>query len=134
VGVVRGGRLLFKKGYGFADLERKVDVDPGQTPFSLGSITKCFTATAIAQLLERGVIHSLDDPANRYLRRIQLPRKNDRDVTVRNLITHRGGIDESIHELATLIPVPVPITAAAIRERLPPIVRTPTGSRKALAT
>jgi len=125
VALVRDGKLLYSKGYGYADLERKVDVDPGQTPFSLGSITKCFTATAIAQLLERGAIRSLDDPANRYLRRIKLPRKNDRDITVRNLITHRGGIDESIHELATLAPVPVPIAAVAIRERLPPIVRTP---------
>jgi len=125
VAIVRDGNVLFSKGYGHADLERKVDVDPSLTPFSLGSITKCFTATAIAQLLERGSIQSLDDPANLYLRRIKLPRKNDREVTVRNLVTHRGGIDESIYELATLAAVPVPITAAAIRERLPPIVRTP---------
>ena len=125
VAIVRDGKVLYSKGYGHADLEGNVDVDPGQTPFSLGSITKCFTATAIAQLLERGIIHSLDDPANLYLLRIQLPRKNGRDVTVRNLITHRGGIDESIYDLATLAAVPVPITAAAIRERLPAIVRTP---------
>ena len=125
VALIRDGKLLYSKGYGYADVERKVGVDPGRTPFSLGSITKCFTATAVAQLLERGIIHSLDDPANQYLRRIKLPRKDDRDITVRNLITHRGGIDESIHDLATLIPVAVPITAAAIRDRLPPIVRTP---------
>lgn len=125
VAIVRDGNVLYSKGYGHADLERKVEVDPSLTPFSLGSITKCFTATAIAQLLERGAIHSLDDPANLYLRRIKLPRTDDREVTVRNLVTHRGGIDESIHDLATFAPVPVPITAAAIRERLPPIVRTP---------
>jgi CubicO group peptidase (beta-lactamase class C family) len=125
VAIVHDGNVLYSKGYGYADLERKVAVDPSQTPFSLGSITKCFTATAIAQLLERGVIHSLDDPANLYLHRIRLPRKNDREVTVRNLVTHRGGIDESIYDLASLASVPLPITAAAIRERLPPIVRTP---------
>jgi len=125
VAIVRDGNVLYSKGYGHADPEGKVDVDPSLTPFSLGSITKCFTATAIAQLLERGAIHSLDDPANLYLRRIKLSRKDGREVTVRNLVTHRGGIDESIYDLATLTSVSVPITAAAIRERLPPIVRTP---------
>jgi CubicO group peptidase (beta-lactamase class C family) len=125
VSIVRDGKTLFSKGYGFSDVDRQVAVDPGQTPFSIGSITKCFTATAIAQLLERGVIHSLDDPANAYLRRIKLPRFEGHEVSVRHLITHRGGIDESIYGLATAVPVAVPISASAIRERLPPVVRTP---------
>jgi CubicO group peptidase (beta-lactamase class C family) len=125
VAIVLDGKLAFLKGYGHADSAGKVGVDPNETPFSIGSITKSFTATAVAQLLERGVIHSLDDPANNYLRRIQLPRKNNRDVTVRNLVTHRAGIDESIYDLATLDAVPVPIAAGEILERLPPIVRTP---------
>lgn len=125
VALVRDGNLVFLKGYGHADSAGKVGVDPNETPFSIGSITKSFTATAVAQLLERGVIHSLDDPANNYLHRIQLPRKNNRDVTVRNLVTHRAGIDESIYDLATLDAVPVPITAGEILRRLPPIVRTP---------
>jgi CubicO group peptidase (beta-lactamase class C family) len=125
VAVVRDGTLVYSHGYGHADLAAKTAVDPDETRFSIGSITKSFTATAVAQLLERGTIHSLDDPANRYLRRIQLPRKNGRDVTVRNLITHRGGLDESIYDLATFDSVPVPITAAEILKRLPPIVRTP---------
>jgi CubicO group peptidase (beta-lactamase class C family) len=125
VAVVRDGRLVYSKGYGHADSAAKIAVDPDETPFSIGSITKSFTATAVAQLLERGVIHSLDDPANQYLRRIQLPRKNGREVTVRNLITHRAGFDESIYGLATFETVPVPITAAEIQKRVPAIVRTP---------
>jgi CubicO group peptidase (beta-lactamase class C family) len=125
VAIVRDGKLIYSQGYGHADQAGKILVDPSQTPFSIGSITKSFTATAVAQLLEKGDIHSLDDPANRYLRRIQLPRKNQRDVTVRDLVTHRAGLDESIYDLATLEAVPVPITPQAILKRLPPIIRTP---------
>lgn len=125
VAIVRNGGVIYSKGYGYADLGRQVPVDSRETPFSLGSITKCFTATAVAQLLERGVIHSLDDPANVYLRRIKLPRYDGREVTVRNLITHRAGIDESIYGLATPTAATVPIPASAILDRLPAIVRTP---------
>jgi CubicO group peptidase (beta-lactamase class C family) len=125
VAIVREGRLIYSKGYGHADAAGRAAVGPNDTPFSIGSISKSFTATAVAQLLERGLIHSLDDPANRYLQRIQLQPKNSREVTVRDLITHRGGIDESIYDLATFEDVHVPITSAAILKRLPPIVRTP---------
>jgi CubicO group peptidase (beta-lactamase class C family) len=125
VAIVRDGKLMYSQGYGHSDPAGKVMVDASQTPFSIGSITKSFTATAIAQLLERGVIRSLDDPANRYLRRIQLPRKNGREVTVRDLVTHRAGFDESIYDLATFDTVPVPITPKEILKRLPPIVGTP---------
>jgi CubicO group peptidase (beta-lactamase class C family) len=125
VAIVREGRLIYSNGYGHADAAGTVAVGASETPFSIGSISKSFTATAVAQLLERGLIHSLDDPANKYLRRVQLPPKNSREVTVRDLVTHRGGIDESIYDLATFAEVSVPITSAAILKRLPPIVRTP---------
>jgi CubicO group peptidase (beta-lactamase class C family) len=125
VAIVRDRKLMYLQGYGHSDRAGKILVDPNQTPFSIGSITKSFTATAVAQLLERGMIRSLDDPANKYLRRIQLPRKNDRDVTVRDLVTHRAGFDESTYDLATFETVPVPIAPKEILKRLPPIIRTP---------
>ncbi len=49
VAMLRDGKVLFSKGYGHADSEGKVAVDPDTTPFSIGSITKSFTATAVAQ-------------------------------------------------------------------------------------
>jgi CubicO group peptidase (beta-lactamase class C family) len=125
VAIVRDGNVVYARGYGHADAEAKIGVEPGATLFSIGSISKSFSATAVAQLLERGAIRSLDDPANRYLRRIKLPAKNGREVTVRNLITHRGGIDESLFDLATLQAVPVPIAPQEVLRRLPAIVRTP---------
>ena len=123
--LVRDGQVVYCKGFGHPDGAGTTAVDPFSTPFSIGSITKSFTATAAAQLLERGAIHSLDDPANRYLRRIRLPARDGHEITVRNLLTHRGGFDESVYKLASFEKVAVPITPAEIRERLPPLARTP---------
>src|SRR5262249_53440742 len=54
VAVVKDGALLFEKGYGFADVERRLPVDPERTLFRIGSVTKLFTATAVMQLVEQG--------------------------------------------------------------------------------
>ncbi len=59
--VISDGRVVFLKGYG-RDGNRPVDSET--TVFSLASIAKSFAATAVAQLLKTGRIHSLDDPAN----------------------------------------------------------------------
>src|SRR5262245_57336920 len=54
VSVVKDGKLLFAKGYGYADLENNIPVDPEQTVFRIGSVTKLFTWTAVMQLVEQG--------------------------------------------------------------------------------
>src|SRR5579864_5361438 len=63
--VTRSGKTLLKRGYGWADAtsHRK---NTAATQFSIGSITKQFTAAAILQLQERGKL-SVDDPVCRYL-------------------------------------------------------------------
>src|SRR5690606_36604128 len=63
VSVVKDGALIFSNGYGRADYSRPGPVDPARTQFRIGSITKTFTATMIAQLVDEGRIASLDDPA-----------------------------------------------------------------------
>src|SRR5687767_13075293 len=50
VSVVKDGELFFAKGYGYADLENGIPVDPKQTGFRIGSVTKLFTWTAVMQL------------------------------------------------------------------------------------
>ena len=45
VAVVKDGKVLFTKGYGYADIEKKTPVVPDKTIFRIGSITKVFTAT-----------------------------------------------------------------------------------------
>lgn len=120
VAIVEHGETVFLKAYGE---DRGRPVTPDGTPFSIGSVSKSFTATAIAQLLESGRIASLDDPANRYLKRVHLPARGGREITVRNLLTHRAGFDDSTYGLATPVPVKVPLPPEAIEKRLPPQVR-----------
>jgi CubicO group peptidase (beta-lactamase class C family) len=97
VGVVRNGSLEFFNAHGFANLEARTPIDE-DTVFRIASITKTFTAVAVMQLWERGLI-DLDRPANDYVRAYKLvPRKASfRPTTVRQLLTHTGGVPEQAH-------------------------------------
>ena len=63
--VIRDGEIIYKRGYGMADLERSVPITPGSL-FDLGSTGKQFTAAIIAILENRGYL-SLDDCVRKYL-------------------------------------------------------------------
>lgn len=52
ISVVKDGKSFFSKGYGYADLEQKVPVDPDRTLFRLASVSKLFATTAVMQLAE----------------------------------------------------------------------------------
>ena len=85
--VVRDGKVILDKAYGFADLEWKTPNTP-DTKFLLGSLTKQFTAASIMLLEERGKL-KLTDPVRQYLP--ELPESWDR-ITIFNLLTHTSGI------------------------------------------
>jgi CubicO group peptidase (beta-lactamase class C family) len=91
-GVVRGGGLEWFTGHGVASVESKEPI-ARHTVFRIGSITKTFTAIAVMQLQEQGLV-DLDAPARDYLRSFQLvPAKASfRPATVRHLLTHTAGI------------------------------------------
>lgn len=90
--VVKDGKILFQKGYGYANLESKTPVIPDKTLFRVASISKLFTATAIMQLVEQGKIN-LNDDVNRYLKHFQLDNNYSKPVTIANLLTHTAGFD-----------------------------------------
>ena len=66
VAIVKDGKILTERGYGFSDVEKRVPVDPKKTLFRPGSVSKLFTWTAVMQLVERGRIN-LDADVNQYL-------------------------------------------------------------------
>jgi CubicO group peptidase (beta-lactamase class C family) len=98
VGVVRDGALEFAA-HGVANIESAIPVTEN-TVFRIGSITKTFTAVAVMQLWEQGLI-DLDAPANDYLRAFRLlPAKEGwRPATTRHLLTHTAGVPEWLHPL-----------------------------------
>ena len=105
LGVVRNGRLEFFHEHGFADIASNTPVTE-DTVFRIGSITKTFTAIAVMQLFEQGLV-DLDAPANDYLRGYRLiPAKTThRAATLRHLLTHTAGLPEVVHPSRILQPV-----------------------------
>jgi CubicO group peptidase (beta-lactamase class C family) len=97
VGIVRNGSLAFFHGHGLADIESNTPITE-DTVFRIASITKTFTAIAVMQLWEQGLI-DLDAPANDYLRAYKLipARASFRPATVRHLLTHTAGIPEVVY-------------------------------------
>ncbi|MEM9274743.1 MAG: serine hydrolase domain-containing protein [Cyanobacteria bacterium P01_F01_bin.143] len=99
--LVQNGELFFAKGYGYADLEQQIPVLADRTLFRVGSISKLFTATAIMQLVEQGLLN-LDDDVNKYLSDFQLENNYSQPITIANLLTHTAGFDERLIGISTL--------------------------------
>lgn len=128
VSVVANGRIIFSKGYGRADFTHPEPVDPERTQFRIGSITKTFTATMIAQLVEEGRIASLDDPANKYLSDYRLPDNDGVPITLRHLLTHTAGFEDEFYFICSDRPVATHPPAAVFDSLRPAYVR-PAGTR-----
>src|SRR3984957_4357979 len=97
VAVVKDGKLLFAKGYGYADVEKKVPVSPETTLFRPGSISKLFTWTAVMQQVELGKL-DLDRDVNDYLD-FKIPPAFGKPITLRNIMTHSTGFEETAKDL-----------------------------------
>lgn len=87
VAIEQRGEVVYSRGFGFADLERRTPVTPA-IRFPIGSITKSFTCLSIMQLVNEGAI-DLDKTAGDYLPDLPPP---SRGVKVRNLLNHTSGI------------------------------------------
>lgn len=93
--VVKDGKLYYKKGYGYSDLENKIPVNPDTTLFRIGSVTKLFTATAAMQLYERGLL-DVNDEVNKYLPGNEIEYYQNKPIAIKHLLTHTAGFDERV--------------------------------------
>jgi len=84
--VAKAGEVIFSKGYGYANIAHDVP-NTSETVFRLGSLTKQFTAVAVLQLYERGLL-DVKDPVSRYIP--DYP--NGEKITIHNLLNHTSGI------------------------------------------
>ena len=94
--VVKDGRILLQKGYGYSDVARKAPVNPQRTLFRPGSISKLFTWTAAMQLVEQGKL-DLDRDINDYLD-FKITPAFGNPITLRHLLTHTPGFEETVKE------------------------------------
>lgn len=93
--LVKDGKIVFSKGYGYADLEKKKPVDKDTTLFRAYSISKSFTATAVMQLVEGGQL-KLDEDVNKYLKRFKIKDSFAEPVTLADLLTHNAGYTDPV--------------------------------------
>jgi CubicO group peptidase (beta-lactamase class C family) len=87
--VVKDGKVVLARGYGFANVEHQVPVK-AETIFQSGSTGKQFTATAVMMLVEEGKL-SLEDKIMKYF--TDAP-ESWRDITVRHMLTHTSGMTD----------------------------------------
>jgi CubicO group peptidase (beta-lactamase class C family) len=92
MGIVYDQHLLWSKGFGFANVERKVAATP-QTIYRIASITKLFTATSVLQLRDVGKLQ-LDDPIKKHLSwfDVQNRHADAPPITIAHLLTHTSGL------------------------------------------
>jgi CubicO group peptidase (beta-lactamase class C family) len=100
--VMKDGKELLKKGYGYSDVTKKSPVDPDTSMFRLASISKLFTWVSVMQLSEQGKL-DIDADVNKYLD-FQIAPAFDKPVTLRNLMTHTGGFEEVVHDIIFVDP------------------------------
>src|SRR5580693_7728173 len=110
--VMKDGKELLKKGYGYSDLTKKAAVDPDTTMFRLASISKLFTWVSVMQLAEQGKL-DIAAHVNNYLD-FEIAPAFGKPITLRNLMTHTGGFEEVLHDVLMTDPK----KAAPLREFL----------------
>lgn len=88
VSMVKNGEIIYSRGFGFRDIESGLPATP-MTLYGIGSITKSFTALAIMQLEEKGVL-SVDDPVDKYIPFNIKP--YGENIKIRHFLTHTSGI------------------------------------------
>ena len=108
VAVVQGGKIVYTHGYGKAHIDPDVAATP-EMRYSIGSISKQFTAAAILILQEQGKLH-LDDPVAKHVP--GLTRGNE--VTIRQILSHTSGYQDYWPEDYLMTPMMKPATAQQI--------------------
>jgi len=125
ISVVKDGEILFKKGYGYSDLENTQRVDADNTLFRPGSVSKLFIWTSIMQLVEQGKV-DLNENVNEYLD-FEIPNEiidkdNTEDIkaiTVMNLLNHNAGFEDKIKDLFVLTEADIKPLGTYLKEYMP---------------
>ena len=90
---VSGGQMV-ARGFGFANIEQGIAVDPNTTLFPMEDLAKVLTATAVLKLAESKAV-DLDADVSRYLSDFSVPNRYPRPLTLRSILTHTTGFAES---------------------------------------
>ncbi|HSH03128.1 MAG TPA: serine hydrolase domain-containing protein [Anaerolineae bacterium] len=104
--MVKDNQVFLSKGYGFADIDNGIAIDPTETVFRVGSVSKLFAATAIMQLAEQDLL-DLHGDINQYLTVTEIPDTYSEPITPYHLLTHTAGFEDRIIRVLTFEPADV---------------------------
>ncbi len=121
--VVKDGKVLYGKGYGYSDVKARKPVTIDATLTRPGSVSKLFTWTAVMQLVEQGKI-DLDRDINDYLD-FRIRATYPKSVTMRNLMTHTAGFEEAVQGLITANQKDIPSLGEYLKTHQPERVYAP---------
>jgi CubicO group peptidase (beta-lactamase class C family) len=96
IGIVYDQDLIWAKGYGYANLAKKIPATPA-TAYRIASISKTFTAHALLQLRDAGKLQ-LDDPITKWIPELKLSKIDPQSpaITIRHILTHTSGIPREV--------------------------------------
>lgn len=92
VGIVENNEIVYAKGFGVQSLETQTPVT-GDSIFCITSVSKCFVASAVVQLAERGKL-DLDAPLVQYLPYFQMNDERYRHITIRQMLSNTSGMPD----------------------------------------
>ncbi|HKV51800.1 MAG TPA: serine hydrolase domain-containing protein [Gemmatimonadaceae bacterium] len=125
VAVIKNGRVLYARGYGYDDVAKRKPIDPATSLFRIGSTSKLFTWTAVMQLVQQGKL-DLDADVNTYLKDFKIPPAFGKPITLRNLMTHSPGFEDgALGYLITNDSTRVKSIDEMLKEHRPASVRAP---------
>lgn len=90
--IVKDGKVCFSKGYGYADIEKKIPVEPQKTIFRVASVSKIFTIAGVLQLEESGLI-DINQDVNKYLKDFKVENNYEEPIRIKYLLTHTDGFE-----------------------------------------
>lgn len=123
VAVVENSEPVHLAGYGFANLEARVPMDATQSIVHIGSAGKTFTAIAVMQLVEQGLI-DLDADVTTYID-FDIPATYPESITIRHLLTHTPGFEAHDLGIIRFDSALLPVSRDYLTHNLPDRVRPP---------
>lgn len=122
--IVYNGKVILKKGYGFADLQTQKPVNADTTLFRIGSISKMFVWVSVMQLVAEGKL-DLNVDVNTYLKDVKIPDAFGQPVTMKHLMTHTPGFEDHVINLFAKDATSLRPLDEILKDEMPTRVRPP---------
>jgi CubicO group peptidase (beta-lactamase class C family) len=121
--VVKDGSTLLQKGFGYADVAKRVPMDGERTMTRAGSTSKLFTWTAVMQLVQQGKL-DLSKDINVYLD-FKITGAGGKPITLIDLMNHRGGFEEGLKDIFATDPHNLETNETYLKQHIRPRLFAP---------